>query len=64
MRQVNLPKSKKHYYIIHNGEKVGDSWAVSANKAITNWWWKNIKCEDEFSPREYSPSDFDAIEAA
>lgn len=63
MRPLNKPKSKKHYYILLNGDHVGESWAVSADKAITNWWWKNIKCENEFSPRDYDPKDFDAIEA-
>lgn len=63
MTPIKLPAKKRHFYIIHNGEMVGESWAVSASKAITNWWWKNIKGEDEYTPREYEPSDFDAIEA-
>ena len=57
------PKSKKKYYIILSGQRVGQSWAVSPEKAIANWWWKNIKGGNEFSPREYSPRDFDAVEA-
>ena len=62
-RPADMPKSKKKYYIIHHGYHVGESWAVSPEKAITKWWWKNVKGGDEFSPREYSPSDFDAVEA-
>lgn len=59
----DIPKSKKKYYIILHGEHVGQSWAVSPRKAITNWWWRNIKGSNEFSPRDYSPDDFDAVEA-
>ena len=56
-------KPKKHFYIIKNGIKVGESWAVSPAKAINNYWWKKVKGEDEFSARDYSPKDFDAVEA-
>lgn len=55
-------KPKKHFYIIHKGRMAGESYAVSPEKAIANWWWKNIKQGNAFSPREYSPSDFDAVE--
>lgn len=41
---------------------MGESIAVSPEKAINNWWWKNVKGEDEFSPRHYDPSEFDAVE--
>ena len=59
----DMPRSKKKYYILRRGRQVGTSWAVSPQKAITNWWWKNVKGGDEFSYREYNPSDFDAVEA-
>lgn len=62
-RPKDLPKSKRKYYIILNGQHVGESWAVSPKKAINNWWWKNVKGEDEFSFRERDPEDFDAVEA-
>lgn len=62
-RPKDMPKSKKKYYIILDGQHVGQSWAVSPKKAITNWWWKNIKDSNEFFPREYDPEDFDAVEA-
>ena len=55
-------KPKKHYYILYDGSKVGESWAVSPKKAIANYWWKVIKGESEFSERDYDPEDFDAIE--
>lgn len=58
-----MPKSKKKYYIMLGGRHVGESWAVSPQKAVSNWWWKNIKGENEFSPRDYDPEDFDAVEA-
>ena len=54
---------KKHYYILRNGRKVGESWAVSPRKAIANYWWKEVKGENEMSTREYDPTDFDAVEA-
>lgn len=56
-------KPKKHFYILLNGSKVGESWAVSPEKARTNFWWKCVKGEDEFSPRDYDPKDFDVVEA-
>ena len=56
-------KPKKHFYILLNGNKVGDSWAVSSEKARANFWWRNVKNGDEYSPREYDPEDFDVIEA-
>jgi hypothetical protein len=62
-RPKGMPKSKKKYYIMLDGRYVGESWAVSPRKAISNWWWKNVKEEDEFSPRDYDPEDFDAVEA-
>lgn len=64
LRPKDMPKSKKHFYIMLRGRYIGESWAVSPEKAINNWWWKNIKGENEYSPREYSPSDFDAVEAS
>ena len=63
MRPIKERKPKKHFYIILNGRQVGESWAVSAEKARANYWWKNVKYGDEFSPRDYEPDDFDVIEA-
>lgn len=63
MKQITNRKPKKRYYIILHGSMVGESWAVSPEKAITNWWWKNVKREDEFAERRYEPSELDAIEA-
>ena len=62
MRPIGDKKPKRHYFILLNGKEVGESWAVSPEKAINNWWWKNIKGENEMSPRDYDPSDFDAVE--
>lgn len=63
MKPIRTTKPNRHYYIMLDGDMVGESWAVSPEKAITNWWWKNVKDENEFSPREYDPNDFDAVEA-
>lgn len=62
-RPKDMPKSKRKYYIILRGRHVGQSWAVSPQKAITNWWWKNVKYGSEYTPANYSPDDFDAVEA-
>ena len=56
-------KPKKHFYILLNGEKVGESWAVSDKKARVNFWWKFVKERDAFTIREYDPEDFDVVEA-
>lgn len=55
-------KSKKHYYIIHHGECVGETYAVSPEKAVTNWWWMNIKAQDEMSSVSIRPNELDAVE--
>lgn len=52
---------KRHYYILLNGEYVGQTWAVSEAKAVANYWWKFVKECDPFAVREYDPSDFEAI---
>ena len=59
---MKIKKPKKHYYILLDGEKVGESWAVSSAKAINNFWWNNVKYGNAFSPRDYDPADFDAVE--
>jgi len=59
---MRLKKPKKHYVILHHGQPVGESWAVSPIKAINNYWWKEIKQEDEYSERYYDPAEFDAAE--
>ena len=63
MKPITTRKPKKKYYIIHAGEMLGTTWAVSPEKARTNFWWKYIKGEDEFTPRECDPEDFDVVEA-
>lgn len=46
--------------IYHKGRKVGETTAVSASKAATNYWWKNCKGGDRYAYTEYKPSDFTA----
>ena len=46
--------------IYYNGRKVGETTAVSASKATTNYWWKNCKGGDKYAYTEYKPSDFTA----
>lgn len=55
-------RPKRHYYILLNGAYVGESWAVSAAKAINNYWWKNVKQYNEYNTRLLNPADFDAVE--
>lgn len=63
MKPIGNKKTKKHYYIILNGDYIGDSWAVSPEKARANFWWNYVKECDEFTPRELDPEDFDVVEA-
>ena len=63
MRPIKEKKPKKRFYILLDGQKIGESWAVSPEKARANFWWKNVKYGDEYSPSEYDPEDFDVIEA-
>ena len=35
--------------IYYNGRKVGETTAVSADKARNNYWWKNCKHGDKFA---------------
>ncbi len=46
-----MNKTKRLFHIIHNGHKVGETWAVSADKATTNYWWKTCKY---FDPYKYT----------
>ena len=46
--------------IYHNGRKVGETTAVSASKAVANYWWKHCKGGDRFAYTKYKPSDFTA----
>lgn len=63
MKPIKYRTPKKHYYIMLNGECMGETWAVSPEKARTNFWWKYVKEEDEYTPRDYDPEDFDVVEA-
>lgn len=46
--------------IYYHGKKVGETTAVSASKAATNYWWKNCKRGDKYAYTDYKPSDFTA----
>ena len=56
-----MRQSKKHYYILLDGDYVGQTWAVSEAKAVNNYWWKFVKEEDPFGERAYEPTDFEAV---
>ena len=58
-----MRQSKKRFYIIRNGRKVGETWAVSVEKAVNNYWWKNCKECSPYTYTDFKPSDFDAVEA-
>ena len=62
MKKLNFNKVKKHYYIMLHGEYVGESWAVSPEKARANYWWRYVKYENELASRDYDPEDFDVVE--
>lgn len=56
-----MRQSKKFFYILLDGEYVGQTWAVSEAKARNNYWWKFVKEEDPYTVRGYEPSDFEAV---
>ena len=56
-----MRQSKTHFYILLDGEYVGQTWAVSEAKARNNYWWKFVKEEDPYRVREYDPNDFEAV---
>lgn len=56
-----MESKKRHFYILLDGEYVGQTWAVSEEKAVVNYWWKYVKCGDQYSERYLNPSDFEAI---
>ena len=51
---------KLAFEIYHKGRKVGETYAVSASKAATNYWWKYCKGEDRYAYTDCKPSDFTA----
>lgn len=58
-----MRQPKKRYFILLDDEYMGQTWAVSEKKAVTNYRWKFVKEEDPFTVRQYDPSDFEAIQA-
>lgn len=56
-----MKQPKKLYYILHDDEYVGQTWAPSGDKAVTNYWWKTCKGGDPFAYTDYKPTDFDAV---
>jgi hypothetical protein len=51
----------RHYYILLDGEYVGQTMAVSEAQARNNYWWKEVKGRDAYSERWLDPTDFEAI---
>lgn len=62
MNITQVRKPKKHYKILLNGQPYGDTWAVSAKKAIANVWWNYCKTGDKYKYTSLSVEDFDAVE--
>jgi hypothetical protein len=62
MSTTQVRKPKKHYKILLNGQPYGDTWAVSAKKAIANVWWNYCKTGDKYKYTALSVEDFDAVE--
>ena len=56
-----MAQKKNFYYILLDDEYVGQTWAVSEEKATNNFWWNNCKGGDPFAYTDYKPSDFEAI---
>lgn len=57
-----MAEKKKRFAILLDGEKVGESWAVSSDKAITNHWWKYDKLCNPYTRTNMSKHDYDAVE--
>ena len=51
---------KLAFDIFQGTRKVGEAYAVSASKAVTNYWWKYCKGGNKFAYTDYKPSDFTA----
>lgn len=62
MRPISARKPKRHFYILLDGRYVGQSWAVSPEKARTNFWWRAVKNKDVYASRKCDPKDFDVVE--
>lgn len=58
MKQV-----KKHYIILLGQQVVGETWAVSPDKACANYWWKEDKLCNPFTTTDMRPEDYDCYEA-
>lgn len=56
-----MKQTKRHYYILLDGEYAGQTWARSEAEAVRNYWWNHVKGRDPFSDRYLEPSDFEAI---
>lgn len=54
--------TKKHYQVLLDGEPFAETWAVSAEKAISNAWWKYCKNGSKFYSTNYTVDDFDAVQ--
>lgn len=57
-----MERSKRHYAIYHNGYKVGESWAVSAQKAVTNYWWCAVKYGNKYHYGHIELEELEAVE--
>lgn len=58
-----MKQPKHRYFILHRGRKVGETWAVSEEKAANNYWWKEHKQCNPYTYTEWKPSDFDVVRA-
>lgn len=56
-----MKRIQQHYYILLDGDYVGQQWARSEEEACSRYWWKNVKDGDKYSYRFMDPSDFEAI---
>lgn len=57
-------KPMRKFIVFHRGTRrtIGESSAVSPEKAITNIWWKQIKMCNPMTITSIRPSDLDAVE--
>lgn len=57
-----MAKSKRHFAIYHNGYMVGETWAVSPQKAINNFWWRAVKYGNRYHYGRIELEELEAIE--
>lgn len=57
-----MAKSKKRYAIYHNGDLVGETWAVSPRQAVSNYFWRAVKYGNKYHYGRIELEELEAVE--